>query len=94
MSASSVNVLLATVNGDSMLAVRHHNGSGVYVNLTEVYVIRKEKFLGRFRNQDVPSLEVEWESGKHSDPMKDSELPIYKKARMVLLNAARSLWGT
>lgn len=84
---SFARVIVANVNDDDFIhVVRHYNGSGSYTNLTEVYVIRSQKFLGRFVDE---KFEV---SVEHPKKPSESDLKEYQKALFVLKATSEKLW--
>lgn len=89
MSESYTKVIASTIGrapDDLMMVVRHYTGSGVYTNLTEVYVIRDQKFLGRFEN-DVFVI-----SAEHPKKPAEADLKEYRAAYLVLKAASEKLW--
>lgn len=82
----SVRVMLHMLNDqDSVILVRHYDGSGVYVNLTEVYVIRKEKFLGRI-------VKDAWEPEKHDKPATEKDIQTFLGHSKAMQTMAEKLW--
>lgn len=80
-------------DGDTIWAIRHYTGSGVYTKLIEVHVIRNQKFLGRFEVQEVATHEAAWQpTTEHPRPASNSDLVLFKKARMLLLGMVDKLW--
>lgn len=82
------SVASITINAkDSLWIARHHTGSGM---LTEVYIQRNAKHLGRFGCQDIPTFDAAWES---KDKVSDAELLVFRKVRMTMLTAVDKLWS-
>jgi hypothetical protein len=86
------DVAVVSLNDDRICVVRHHNGSGSYTNLTEVYVVRGGRFLGRFEIQISATFDAKWEPGDHPAPASEKEFAALRKARMLLLTAMDKLW--
>lgn len=79
---------------DSMVISRHYTGLGSEIKYIEVYVIRTNKYLGRFETQDKSTIDAIWvNDSKHSNPPTDKDVAIFKKARMTLLGALDKLWS-
>lgn len=76
--------------GDTTLwVVRHYTGSG----LTEVYVIRNQKFLGRFIIQERATIDCGWLSAlEHPNPATTADVLLFRKARIYLLDLTDKLW--
>ena len=87
------DVAVVSVNDDHLCVVRHHDGSGGYTNLTEVYVVRAGRFLGRFEIQTTPTFDAKWDAGDHPSPATEKDLAALRKARLVLLTAVDKLWS-
>lgn len=79
-------------SADTLWAIRHYTGSGVYTKLLEFHVIRGQKFLGRFEIQDEITFEAAWQPAKDSQPPTNAELALFRKARMLLLGMIDKLW--
>jgi hypothetical protein len=88
------DVAVITLDEDRICVVRHHTGSGAYTNLTEVYVVRGGRFLGRFEIQITPTHDAKWEAAAdHPSPTTEPQLAALRKARMVLLSMTDKVWG-
>lgn len=87
---SYARVMLHNVNEDhdNVILVRHYNGSGSLVNLTEIYVTRDEKFLGRF---NVTTFA--WEpSNEHKRPATEADIKTFSNHARAMASMAEKLW--
>lgn len=85
MSARVIVCTVGTAN-DHMMVVRHYDGSGSYTNLTEVYVVRDQHFLGRFENDEFKV------SSEYKKPLSKEDLNAYRTAYLTLTAVAEKLW--
>ena len=87
---SYARVMVHDVNDehDYIVLCRHYNGSGALVNLTEIYVVREQKFLGRF---NVTTFA--WEpSAEHKRPATEADIKAFSNHAKAMAAMAEKLW--
>lgn len=86
--SSNARVMVHDVDEHSHIVLcRHYNGSGVFVPYVEVYVIRDNKFLGRF------SKELVWDlSSEHKRPPTEADIKTFSNHAKVMVAMAEKLW--
>jgi len=104
--ASTAGRLTATAcvsinSTDTLWVVRHYTGSGSVLDedgpyitrLIEVYVIRSQRYLGRFEIEDKPTFDAKWQPAlEHPKPATSKHVAKFREARMAMLTAVAKLW--
>lgn len=76
---------------DTLWAVKHYTGAGSQSKMIDTYIIRKQKFLGRFEIQDKPTFDALWQSSDY-DAASEADLKLFRTARISLLSITDKLW--
>ncbi|HVI39158.1 MAG TPA: hypothetical protein VM577_00725 [Anaerovoracaceae bacterium] len=87
------SICLTEVGCTTMWVVRHYNGSGADAKMIEVYVIRNQKFLGRFAVQEITTFDAAWDpASEHTLPATQKDVETFRKARMQMLSLVDKFW--
>lgn len=92
-------VASVSLGSDTLWVVRHYTGAGSQTKMIDTYIIRKQKFLGRFEIQDKPAFDASWQSLDDAElsklkiaPATEADMKAFRAARMSMLSLVEKIW--